>query len=71
MNQLHSLLKDQLRKCFGKSFSIPKKWRPFIEVINKVYMGSGLENGADIAKRKLLHDQLHSERELIREKSVP
>lgn len=65
MSQLHSLLKEQLRKYFGKSFSIPKKWKPFIEAVNKVYMGSGLENGADIEKRKKLHDQLQHERELI------
>lgn len=65
MNNLHSLLKEQLKKYFGKSFSIPKKWKLFIEEVNKVYLGSGLENGTDISARKKLHDQLHNERELV------
>ena len=37
MEQMHSLLKRQLKRHFGDQFPIPAQWRPFIERVNDAY----------------------------------
>ncbi len=37
MEQMHSLLKRQLKHCFGDAFTCPKKWQKFIDMVNSTY----------------------------------
>jgi len=37
MNQMHSLLKRQLKKFFNSTYAVPQEWEPFINAINNAY----------------------------------
>jgi PAS domain-containing protein len=59
MEQMHSLLKRQLRHSFGDQFSIPMEWQGFIESVNDAYkefdMDRGmLERSLDLSSQELL-----------------
>src|SRR6516162_8431912 len=34
---MHSLLKRQLKRCFGEGFVVPPEWREFLDAINDSY----------------------------------
>ena len=34
---MHSLLKRQLKRCFGEGFRVPPEWRDFLDAINNTY----------------------------------
>jgi PAS domain S-box-containing protein len=70
MNHIHNLLKRQIAKLFGGSFSIPEEWNPFILAVNEAYLQFDtdrhmLERSLDLSSQELL--QANSEmRALIR-----
>ncbi len=45
MEAMHSLLKRQLRRHFGESFSVPQEWQGFIDSVNKAYQGFDADRG--------------------------
>ena len=45
MEQMHSLLKRQLRRHFGDQFRIPKEWQGFIDAVNDAYSESDMDRG--------------------------
>jgi PAS domain S-box-containing protein len=45
MEQMHSLLKRQLRRSFGDQFNIPKEWQEFIDTVNDAYQESDMDRG--------------------------
>jgi PAS domain S-box-containing protein len=45
MEQMHSLLKRQLRRSFGDQFRIPKEWQEFIDSVNDAYNESDMDRG--------------------------
>ncbi len=71
--KMHSLLKRQLKKCFGDAFSIPEEWRGFINAVNDAYHESDmdrnmLERSLELSSQELL--QANSEMRAIFE-AVP
>src|SRR5262249_58163112 len=38
MEQMHSLLQDQIRRYFGAPDFLPKEWQSFIDAVNKTYL---------------------------------
>ena len=59
MEQLHSLLKRQLRQHFGDQFSIPKDWQGFIDSVNDAYWETDtargtLERSLELRSQELL-----------------
>jgi len=64
----HNLLKRQLKKVFGESFSIPDEWHSFIEAVNTAYHEfdvdrNMLERSLDLSSQELL--QANSEMRVI------
>lgn len=60
MEQMHSLLKRQLGRCFGDQFCIPKEWQEFIDTVNDAYQKSDidrevLENSLEQSSQELIH----------------
>ena len=45
MEQMHSLLKRQLRRHFGDQFRIPTEWEGFIDAVNEAYSESDMDRG--------------------------
>ena len=45
MEQMHSLLRRQLRRHLGDQFSIPKEWQGFIRAVNEAYRESAADLG--------------------------
>jgi PAS domain S-box-containing protein len=45
MEQIHSLLKRQLRRHFGDQFNIPQEWQGFIDSVNDAYWESDSDRG--------------------------
>jgi PAS domain S-box-containing protein len=45
MEQMHSLLKRQLRRCFGDQFRIPEEWQGFVDAVNDAYRESDMDRG--------------------------
>ena len=45
MEQMHSLLKRQLRRCFGDQFHIPEDWQEFINAVDNAYWESDMDRG--------------------------
>jgi hypothetical protein len=45
MEQMHSLLKCQLRRCFGDQFRISGDWQKFIDAVNDAYWESDMDRG--------------------------
>jgi PAS domain S-box-containing protein len=59
MTQMHNLLKRQLKKYFGDSFSIPTEWQKFVGAVNSAYIQadadrSMLERSIDLSSQELL-----------------
>ncbi len=59
MDPLHSLLKRQLRRCFGDRFTIPQEWQDLINSINDAYKESDqdremLERSLELSSQELL-----------------
>lgn len=68
MEQMHSLLKRQLKKYFGASIQIPREWEGFIEAVDAAYREfdadrSMLERSLDLSSHELL--QANSEMRAI------
>lgn len=42
-SKIHRLLGRQLKKFFGDSFSVPVKWRGFIDAVNSAYHESDMD----------------------------
>ena len=42
---MHSLLRRQLKRCFGNTFTIPKEWESFIETVNEAYKENDVDRG--------------------------
>jgi PAS domain S-box-containing protein len=56
---MHSLLKRQLKRCFGDSFSVPQEWQALISAVNDAYRESDsdrkmLERSLDLSSQELL-----------------
>lgn len=45
MEQMHRLLKRQLRRHFGDQFSIPEEWEGFVNAVNDAYRESDTDRG--------------------------
>ncbi len=59
MNKVRSLLKRQIKRCFGSSDSIPKEYQRFIEAVNETYIQSDsdrnmLERTLDLSSQEML-----------------
>ncbi len=68
MEQIHSLLRRQLRQHFGSSDSIPKGWQDFIDTVNNAYLEFDtdrrmLERSLDLSSQELL--QANSEMKAV------
>lgn len=56
---MHSLLKRQLKRCFGKGFEVPPEWREFLGAINDSYREFDadremVERSLDLSSQELL-----------------
>ncbi len=40
MPDRHSLLRRQLKRCFGDSFALPEPWQAFVDAVNEAYLAS-------------------------------
>ncbi len=67
MEQLHSLLKRQLRRCFGDRFRIPEEWQEFVGAVNAAYREFDadremLERALDLSSQELLqaNSEMHA-----------
>jgi len=59
MEQMHSLLKRQLKRHFGSLDSFPQEWQPFIAAVNDAYVQSDtdramLERSLELSSQELL-----------------
>jgi PAS domain S-box-containing protein len=59
MEQMHSLLRRQLKRHFGDELAIPAQWRPFIDRVNDAYREFDadrqmLEHSLDLSSQELL-----------------
>ncbi len=59
MEQMHTLLKRQLRRHFGHEFRVPEKWEGFIAAVNEAYREFDtdrgmLERSLDLSSQELL-----------------
>ena len=68
MEQMHSLLKRQLKRYFGDQFHIPEDWQGFIDTVNDAYWESDmdremLERSLELSSQELL--QANSEMRAI------
>ena len=59
MEQMHSLLKRQIRRYLGSPESLPKEWQPFIAAVNDAYVQSDadraiLEHSLELSSQELL-----------------
>ncbi len=43
MGEMHSLLRRQLKRCFGKDYRIPEEFRMFIDAVNDAYRESDMD----------------------------
>jgi len=55
----HSLLRRQLKKCFGESFAVPREWSAFLDMVDSAYRESDadrgmLERSLDLSSQELL-----------------
>jgi signal transduction histidine kinase len=60
MEGMHSLLKRQLKRCFGEGFTFPDQYQPFLEAIDAAYKESDtdremLERSLELSSQELLH----------------
>jgi two-component system, sensor histidine kinase and response regulator len=68
LESMHSLLRRQLRRCFGESFTVPEEWRGFVSAVNDAYREFDtdrgmLERSLDLSSHELL--QANSEMRAI------
>jgi PAS domain S-box-containing protein len=68
MEEIHSLLKRQLKKSFGAAFHVPAQWERFIEAVDTAYKEfdadrTMLERSLDLSSQELL--QANSEMRAI------
>ena len=68
MEEIHSLLKRQLKKSFGAAFHVPAQWERFIEAVDAAYKEldadrTMLERSLDLSSQELL--QANSEMRAI------
>jgi signal transduction histidine kinase len=59
MEPPHSLLKRQLKRCFGDAFRIPKEWEGFVRAVNAAYREfdvdrETLERSLELSSQELL-----------------
>jgi two-component system, cell cycle sensor histidine kinase and response regulator CckA len=59
MTGRHSLLKRQLKRCFGDSITIPEPWQAFVDAVNEAYLASDrdrqmLERALELSSQELL-----------------
>ncbi len=59
MGEMHSLLRRQLKRCFGKDYRIPEEFRMFIDAVNDAYRESDmdremLERSLELSSEELL-----------------
>jgi PAS domain S-box-containing protein len=59
MEQMHSLLKRQIKRHLGSPDSFPQEWQPFIAAVNDAYMQSDadramLERSLELSSQELL-----------------
>ncbi|MFX4262276.1 diguanylate cyclase domain-containing protein [Pelotomaculum propionicicum] len=59
MNQIHNLLRRQLKQHFGDNFLVPGEWQSFINAVNDAYRESDadrsmLERALDLSSQELL-----------------
>src|SRR5437899_12982701 len=59
MEQMHSLLKRQIKRHLGSPDSLPQVWQPFIAAVNDAYVQSDtdramLERSLDLSSQELL-----------------
>ena len=59
MKPMHSLLKRQLKRCFGVQYHLPEEWRQFIEAIDAAYWEFDvdremLERSLDLSSQELI-----------------
>ena len=71
--KMHSLLKRQLKRCFGDSFAVPGEWSAFLDMVDSAYHESDmdrnmLERSMELSSQELL--QSNSEMRAIFE-AVP
>jgi PAS domain S-box-containing protein len=60
MEHRHNLLKRQLKRHFGDSFSVPAEWQKFISSVNEAYSQFDIDRGMlerslDLSSQELLH----------------
>jgi PAS domain S-box-containing protein len=68
VEQMHSLLKRQLRRCFGDPFYLPEEWQEFVGAVNAAYREFDvdremLERSLELSSQELL--QANSEMRVI------
>jgi two-component system cell cycle sensor histidine kinase/response regulator CckA len=66
MEQIHNLLKRQLRRYFGGIEHVPKEWIAFVEAVNSAYVESDsdrrmLERSLELTSQELVHAQQKAE----------
>src|SRR6266568_1680267 len=59
MEQMHSLLKRQIKRHLGSPDSLPQEWQPFIAAVNDAYVQSDtdrvmLEHSLDLSSQEIL-----------------
>jgi PAS domain S-box-containing protein len=59
MEHMHSLLKRQIRRCFGDQFDVPKEWKEFIDAVNDAYHESDadrtmIERSLELSSQELI-----------------
>lgn len=59
VEQIHSLLKRQIRRYFGDQFQIPKEWEEFISAVNEAYLESDsdrtmIERSLELSSKELI-----------------
>jgi two-component system, cell cycle sensor histidine kinase and response regulator CckA len=57
--QRHSLLKRQLKRCFGEAYVIPAEWAAFVQTVQEAYVGfdvdrAMLERSLELSSQELL-----------------
>ena len=59
LKSIHSLLRRQLKRYFGDSFTVPEEWRGFVSAVNDAYREfdtdrAMLERSLDLSSHELL-----------------
>jgi PAS domain S-box-containing protein len=65
MTEMHSLLKYQLKKYMGATFSVPKKWKEFLNEVNQTYFSAGVGWDKEEEERIKMKSWLDRQRDLV------